>query len=91
MPADLPSAEGMPQLKQAYNRTFEAVDFINANTNYDEISVYGDVAIVRTTSESHLFLKNEKLDIKNKMREFFMLSKVYGEWKISRYMFNKEL
>ncbi|WP_241773510.1 DUF4440 domain-containing protein [Chryseobacterium sp. Leaf394] len=91
MPADIPSTEGVAEFRQAYNDTFEAVDFIDASTNYDEISVYDEIAIVRTTSQSHLFLKNEKTDIKNKMREFFILNKVGEVWKISRYMFNKEL
>ncbi|SIS86703.1 hypothetical protein SAMN05421785_103305 [Chryseobacterium gambrini] len=31
MPADIASAEGVAEFRQAYNDTFEAVDFIYAN------------------------------------------------------------
>jgi len=91
MPADLPTATGKAELIPAYNQTFTAIKFVSATTDYDEISVYGDIAIVRTTSDVNLFLINEKQDIKSKMREFFILNKEKEEWKISRYMFNREL
>lgn len=91
MPADLPTATGKAELIPAYKQTFNAIKFVSATTDYDEISVYGDIAIVRTTSKVNLFLKKEKQDIQNKMREFFILNKEKEEWKISRYMFNREL
>ncbi|CAD0001720.1 YybH family protein [Flavobacterium chungangense] len=91
MPADLPSAIGKAELVSAYNQTFMGIKFVSATTDYDEISVYENLAIVRTTSEVNLFLIKEKQDIKSKMREFFILSKEKEEWKISRYMFNREL
>nr|WP_315243297.1 DUF4440 domain-containing protein [uncultured Flavobacterium sp.] len=91
MPADLPSAIGKAELVSAYNQTFMGIKFVSATTDYDEISVYENIAIVRTTSEVNLFLIKEKQDIKSKMREFFILNKEKEEWKISRYMFNREL
>ena len=91
MPADLPTATGKAALIPAYKQTFSVIKFVSATTDYDEISVYGDIAIVRTTSKVNLFLIKEKQDIQNKMREFFILNKEEGEWKISRYMFNREL
>lgn len=91
MPADLPSAIGKAELVSAYNQTFMGIKFVSATTDYDEISVYENLAIVRTTSEVNLFLIKEKQDIKSKMREFFILNKEKEEWKISRYMFNREL
>lgn len=91
MPADLPSAIGKAELVSAYNQTFIGIKFVSATTDYDEISVYENLAIVRTTSEVNLFLIKEKQDIKSKMREFFILNKEKEEWKISRYMFNREL
>jgi ketosteroid isomerase-like protein len=90
MPADLPTAKGKADLMKAYNQTFDTIKFVSATTNYDEVSIFGDVAIVRTTSETHLFLKNENQEIKSKMREFFILIQEENEWKISRYMFNLE-
>ena len=91
MPSDLPTTTGKDALAAAYKQTFGAMNFVSATTDYDEVSVYEDMAIVRTTSDVNLFLINEKQDIKSKMREFFVLTKVKGEWKISRYMFNREL
>jgi ketosteroid isomerase-like protein len=91
MPADMPTAKGKSQLHTAYNQTFGVVKFVSATIDYDEISVYGDMAIVRTTSDVNLFMINEKQDVKNKMREFFILNKENGDWKISRYMFNRVL
>ncbi|MET3128970.1 ketosteroid isomerase-like protein [Arcicella rosea] len=91
MPADLPTATGKGELLPAYQQTFGAIKFVSATTDYDEISVYEDMAIVRTTSDVNLFLINEKLDVKSKMREFFILNKENEEWKISRYMFNRGL
>lgn len=91
MPADLPSAIGKAELVSAYNQTFMGIKFVSATTDYDEISVYENIAIVRTTSEVNLFLIKEKQDIKSKIREFFILNKEKEEWKISRYMFNREL
>ena len=91
MPADLPSAIGKAELVSAYNQTFMGIKFVSATTDYDEISVYENIAIVRTTSEVNLFLIKEKQDIKSKMREFFILNKEKEEWKILRYMFNREL
>ena len=91
MPADLPTTNGKVQLLSAYKQTFSAIKFVSATTDYDEISVYGDMAIVRTTSDVTLFMINEKQEVKSKMREFFILNKENGEWKISRYMFNRQL
>jgi ketosteroid isomerase-like protein len=91
MPADLPTTSGKTALAVAYNQMFGAMDFVSATTNYDEVSVYGDITIVRTTSDVNLFLIHEKQEIKSKMREFFILNKENEEWKISRYMFNREL
>jgi ketosteroid isomerase-like protein len=91
MPADLPTAKGKAELIPAYKQTFGIIKFVSATTEYDEISVYGDIAIVRTTSIANLFLIKEKQNIQNKMREFFILNKENGKWKISRYMFNREL
>jgi ketosteroid isomerase-like protein len=91
MPADLPTTNGKDGLATAYNQTFNAMNFVSATTDYDEVSVYGDIAIVRTTSDVNLFLINEKQEIKSKMREFFILNKENEDWKISRYMFNREL
>ena len=90
MPSDLPTTTGKDGLAAAYEQTFGAMNFVSATTDYDEVFVYEDMAIVRTTSDVNLFLINEKQDIKSKMREFFILNKVKGEWKISRYMFNRE-
>ncbi|EJL63953.1 YybH family protein [Flavobacterium sp. CF136] len=91
MPADLPTATGKSELQIAYNQTFGAIKFVSATTDYNEVSIYGDMAIVRTASDVNLFMINEKQDVKSKMREFFILNKENGDWKISRYMFNRGL
>jgi len=91
MPADLPTSTGKSELQIAYNQIFGAIKFVSATTDYNEVSIYGDMAIVRTTSDVNLFMINEKQDVKSKMREFFILNKENGDWKISRYMFNRGL
>lgn len=91
MPADLPTAKGKGELNFAYKQTFGAIKFVSADIDYDEVSVSGDVAIVRTTSEVNLIMINENQDVRSKMREFFILNKENSDWKISRYMFNRVL
>jgi ketosteroid isomerase-like protein len=91
MPADLPTATGKAELIPAYNQTLSAIKFVSATTDYDEISVYGPIAIVRTTSVANLFMIKEQQAVQSKMREFFILTKEKEKWKISRYMFNREL
>jgi ketosteroid isomerase-like protein len=91
MPADLPTTTGKKALATAYNQTFSAIKFISATTDYDEVSVVGNIAIVRTTSVANLFMIKEQQAVQSKMCEFFILTKEKEEWKISRYMFNREL
>ncbi|MBY0424368.1 MAG: SgcJ/EcaC family oxidoreductase [Cytophagales bacterium] len=88
MPSNAPSAIGQEQIKGAYAYVFSQIQ-LNIEFYIDEIVVNGDYAFARTTSKGTTLIhaKGEKVAEEN--RELFVLQKVNGQWKISRYMFNK--
>jgi len=55
----------------------------------DEIVVNGDYAFARTTSQGTTLIHTSGETVAEENRELFVLQKINGQWKISRYMFNK--
>lgn len=88
MPSNAPSAVGQEQVKASYEFVFKTIQ-LNIEFFIDEIVVNGDYAFARTTSKGTTLIHANGQAVPEENRELFVLQKVSGEWKISRYMFNK--
>lgn len=88
MPSNAPSAIGQEQLKGSYEFVFKTIQ-LNIEFFIDEIVENGDYAFARTTSKGTTLIHANGQTVPEENRELFILQKVVGQWKISRYMFNK--
>ncbi len=88
MPSNAPSALGQEQVKAAYEFVFSQIQ-LNIEFYIDEVVVDGDYAFARTTSKGTTLIHANKQTVAEENRELFVLQKANGQWKITRYMFNK--
>ena len=88
MPSNGPSAVGQEQIKGSYEFVFKTIQ-LHIEFFIDEIVVNGDYAFARTTSKGTTLIHANGQTVPEENRELFVLQKVDGQWKISRYMFNK--
>lgn len=88
MPSNAPSAVGQEQIKASYEFVFKTIQ-LNIEFFIDEIEVNGNFAFARTTSKGTTLIHASGQTVPEENRELFVLQKVEGQWKISRYMFNK--
>lgn len=88
MPSNGPSAIGQEQIKASYAFVFNTIQ-LNIEFFIDEIVVTGDYAFARTTSKGTTLIHANGETVAEDNRELFVLQKTNGQWKISRYMFNK--
>jgi len=88
MPSNAPSAIGQEQVKAAYESVFKSIQ-LNIEFYIDEIVVNGDYAFARTTSKGTTLIHANGQTVAEENRELFVLHNANGQWKISRYMFNK--
>lgn len=88
MPSNAPSAIGQEQVKSSYEFVFKTIQ-LNIEFFIDEIIVNEDYAFARTTSKGTTLIHANGQTVPEENRELFVLQKVNGKWKISRYMFNK--
>lgn len=88
MPSNAPSAIGQEQIKGSYEFVFKTIQ-LNIEFFIDEIMVTGDYAFARTTSKGTTLIHANGETVAEENRELFVLQKTNGQWKISRYMFNK--
>ncbi|MBL7991870.1 MAG: SgcJ/EcaC family oxidoreductase [Candidatus Kapabacteria bacterium] len=88
MPSGAPSALGQEQVKAAYQSVFTSIQ-LTIEFYIDEIVVHGDYAFARTTSKGTTLIHANGQTVAEENRELFVLQKAGGQWKISRYMFNK--
>ncbi len=89
MPIHGPTSQGAEQLRAAYQYVFSTLD-LDVVFNFDEVTIDGDVAVVRTSSIGTVKILADARTLENEThREFFTLKKAKDTWKISRYMFNK--
>jgi uncharacterized protein (TIGR02246 family) len=84
----LETVRGTAHLRTAYADAFKALRFASTHT-YDEVRIYGDEAFVRTTSGSQTTVLATGEVMSERYREFFILKKVDGRWRIDRYMNNR--
>jgi uncharacterized protein (TIGR02246 family) len=88
MPSNAPSAIGQEQVKASYEYVFSQIQ-LKIEFYIDEIVVNGDYAFARTTSKGTTLIHANGQTVAEENRELFVLQKTNGQWKISRYMFNK--
>ena len=88
MPSNAPSAIGQEQIKGSYEFVFKTIQ-LKIEFFIDEIMVNGDYAFARTTSKGTTLIHANGQTVAEENRELFVLQKINGQWKISRYMFNK--
>lgn len=88
MPSNAPSAIGQEQLKGSYEFVFSQIQ-LNIEFFIDEIVVNGDYAFARTASRGTTLIHANGQTLPEENRELFVLQKADGQWRISRYMFNK--
>lgn len=88
MPSNAPSAIGQEQIKGSYEFVFKTIQ-LKIEFFIDEIVVTGDYAFARTTSKGTTLILANGETVAEENRELFVLQKTNGQWKISRYMFNK--
>ena len=88
MPSNAPSAIGQEQIKGSYEFVFSQIQ-LNIEFFIDEIVVNGDYAFAMTRSKGSTLIHANGQTVAEENRELFVLQKLSGQWKISRYMFNK--
>jgi uncharacterized protein (TIGR02246 family) len=88
MPSNAPSAIGQEQIKGSYEFVFSQIQ-LKIEFFINEIVVNGDIAFARTTSKGTTLIHANGQTVPEENRELFVLQKINGQWKISRYMFNK--
>jgi ketosteroid isomerase-like protein len=88
MPTEGPTAQGKEQLVGSYDWVFNTIK-LNIKFTIEELRINGNTAFARTMSRGQVTVLANKVTAPEENREFFLLEKVGGEWKIARYMFNK--
>ena len=88
MPTKFPTASGTDQLVVAYGNVFKAIQ-LNVTVKIEEIIIRDDIAFARTLSNGTTLIHATGETTPEENREFFLLRKDNGEWKIARYMFNQ--
>lgn len=88
MPTEAPTAQGKEQLVASYAYVFKTIK-LNIKFSVDELRISGDIAFARTMSRGKVTVLEGNITVPEENREFFLLEKVKGEWRIARYMFNK--
>ncbi len=88
MPTKFPTATGTAQLVTAYENVFKAIQ-LNVTVKIEEIIIRDDIAFAHTLSNGTTLIHATGETTPEENREFFLLRKDNGEWKIARYMFNQ--
>ena len=88
LPTGAPSATGMAELKKSYDLVFKTIR-LHIRFQIEEIVVSGNLAFARTNSQGTNLVHATDKTSPEENRELFIFQKEGGQWKISRYMFNK--
>jgi uncharacterized protein (TIGR02246 family) len=89
MPQGFPTASGQVAVRGVYEAIFAGLVY-DLQFTIDEIIVLDDYAVVRSTSAGTALDKATNQSTPDTNRELWVLQKVGDEWKIARYMFNKD-
>lgn len=88
MPTEAPSGIGSEAILKSYEYVFSQIQ-LNIEFFIEEIVVEGNMAFAVTSSKGTTLIHVTGDKIPEANRELFVFEKVNNEWKISRYMFNK--
>ncbi|WP_316803294.1 nuclear transport factor 2 family protein [Pedobacter nototheniae] len=89
MPTGFPTANSTSELTMAYENIFKAIQ-LNVTFKIEEIVALDDhVAFVRTQSTGTQLIHDNGQKTEELNREFFLMRKENGIWRIMRYMFNQ--
>jgi uncharacterized protein (TIGR02246 family) len=88
IPNKFPTASGTEQLVTAYENVFKAIQ-LNVTVKIEEVIIRNDIAFARTQSNGTTLIHATGQTTSEENREFFLLIKENGDWKIARYMFNQ--
>lgn len=89
LPADAPTVVGKAKIRESYIANFKIINIPEGESTVEEASIHGDLAIVRLATKSTVVILSTQEKISTNARELFVLKKVGGTFKISRYIFNK--
>lgn len=89
LPADAPTVVGKAKIRESYIANFKIMNIPEGESTLEEATIHGDLAIVRLATRSTVLILSNQEKILTNARELFVLNKVSGSFKISRYMFNK--
>lgn len=89
LPADAPTFVGKAKIRDSYTANFKIMNVPDGESTLEEVTMHGNVAIVRLATKSTVLILASQAKLSVNAREFFILKKVGGTFKISRYMFNK--
>lgn len=87
-PYNVPTATGA-EIQGSYEAIFEAIG-LDIAFEIVEIVVEGDLAYAVTGSRGTVTVHAAEITVEEENRELFVFRKVDGEWRIARYMFNKD-
>lgn len=87
-PYNLPTAKGA-DIQASYEAIFDAIR-LDIAFEIVEVAVEGDLAFAVTGSRGTVTIHAAELTVDEENRELFVFRKVDGEWRIARYMFNKD-
>ena len=88
MPSEAPSAAGADEILKAYEFIFSQIQ-LTIEFFIEEITIRDNFAFAVTQSKGSTYLRATGDTVPESNRELFIFTKEEGEWKISRYMFNK--
>lgn len=91
LPADFPVATGKTAIHNFYAYAFSVLQLeLDFNINPDQIMINHDLAYATTDSTGTRLIRESSVTLPEINRELWIFGKVEGDWKIARYMFNKE-
>jgi uncharacterized protein (TIGR02246 family) len=88
LPDAAPTAVGTDQVKGTYQYVFDNFTY-NLEFSIGEVVITGNYSFVSTTSKGTVTIKASGQTVPDENRELFVMQKVNGEWKIARYIYNK--
>jgi uncharacterized protein (TIGR02246 family) len=88
MQPGLETVVGSQQLTATYDAAFENMR-LDFTFRFDDITVHGDLAAVRATSQGTITIRATGETQPARLRQLFVLERTGADWKIARYMYQQ--
>ena len=88
MQPELKTVVGSQQLTATYDAAFENMR-LDFTFRFDDITVRGDLAVVRATSEGAITIRATGETQPARLRQLFVLERAGADWKIAQYMYQQ--